>query len=326
MKERIAARTNFKWRYLKIEKKIETLIEDIHKVFTEDHKVDPKNLETLGENLKRVIRTSLEEVRASREPTLRMSIIGKPDRQLWFEMNQEKKEPLKAIELGDVDVFRGDPSVYLKFLFGDILEQLLLFLCVEAGHKVEHIQEPLELNGIKGTTDCTIDGIPFDVKSASTYSFKEKFMGAGLLRDSEASSDPFGYRGQLAAYREALLKEHKGKGIDPQRAGWLSIDKQHGTLNVLLADSMDLPNASKRIEHLKGVLSLKVPPEAKCYEDEPKGSKGNRVLARNCTYCPFKEVCWKDSNSGKGLKSFRYSDGLVYFTKVVVEPKVKEEI
>ena len=53
-------------------------------------------------------------------------------------------------------------------------------------------------------------------------------------------------------------------------------------------------------------------------------SSGNFKLARECTYCPHKFECHKDSNDGQGLRVFEYSKGLTYLTSVVREPKVKE--
>jgi len=47
-------------------------------------------------------------------------------------------------------------------------------------------------------------------------------------------------------------------------------------------------------------------------------------LPTGCTYCPYKHDCWTDANEGKGLRAFRYSNGLKYFTKVVSEPRVEE--
>jgi hypothetical protein len=41
-------------------------------------------------------------------------------------------------------------------------------------------------------------------------------------------------------------------------------------------------------------------------------------------YCNYKNDCWSDSNEGNGLRIFKYSNGLKYFTKVVSEPRVEE--
>ena len=47
-------------------------------------------------------------------------------------------------------------------------------------------------------------------------------------------------------------------------------------------------------------------------------------LPRECTYCRHKFECHKDANEGKGLRVFRYSDGLRYMVQTPNEPKVIE--
>ena len=66
-------------------------------------------------------------------PTLRMSNLGKPDRQLWFDLNSEKTS-------GSIP-----ESLYIKFLYGHLLEVLLLFFVRLSGHKVESEQKKLRL-------------------------------------------------------------------------------------------------------------------------------------------------------------------------------------
>ena len=54
------------------------------------------------------------------------------------------------------------------------------------------------------------------------------------------------------------------------------------------------------------------------------GKSGNRKLAIGCVYCKFKEKCWSESNEGKGLRVFKYSNGNRYLTQVVKTPDVQE--
>ena len=58
-------------------------------------------------------------------------------------------------------------------MFGDILEELLLFLAKEAGHTVTGQQDTLSISGVNGHRDAIIDGRLVDVKSASSYSFRK---------------------------------------------------------------------------------------------------------------------------------------------------------
>ena len=80
-----------------------------------------------------------------------MSSLGaKCSRQLWHKKyNPEEVEKLPY-------------HVKLKYLFGHILEHLLLFLAREAGHTVEGEQQTLEINGVIGHRDALIDGVQTD--------------------------------------------------------------------------------------------------------------------------------------------------------------------
>lgn len=198
----------------------------------------------------------------------------------------------------------------MKFLFGDILECLLLFLAEEAGHTVTQKQAEVNVNGVLGHIDAVIDGVVVDVKSASTYSFK-KFKDGSL-----ETNDPFGYYEQLAGY---------SKGLDDIPGAFLAIDKTLGHITLLSVSTEQLVplDINGRVQHLKEMLGSDQLP-GRCYEDEAMGEGGNRKLGVNCSYCPFKQECWKDSNGGLGLRSFIYSTGPVYLTTVVKEPKTVE--
>lgn len=154
-----------------------------------------------------------------------MSNIGLPDLKLWYMMNSTETRDFQ---------YKG--STLIKFLYGDMLEQLLLLLIREAGHKVSHEQEELELEGIKGHRDCKIDGVPVDIKTASQWGFK-KFSEGSLFKD-----DPFGYIGQLSAYIQA--------GGDKEGA-FLAINKESGEIASLKITPIDTINAKNRIEHIK---------------------------------------------------------------------------
>ncbi|SVC70609.1 uncharacterized protein METZ01_LOCUS323463, partial [marine metagenome] len=203
---------------------------------------------------------------------LRMSNVGKPARQLWYDIKLDY-EPATI-----------HPSTQIKFLYGHILEEVLLMLTKLAGHFVEDEQKEITISGIKGHLDCTIDGEVVDIKSASRYAFK-KFEQGTL-----AESDDFGYLAQLAGYEKAL-KTDKG--------GFLVINKETGELCLFRPDDLDKPNIDVKIKDTKKNLSVDTPPE-KCYTPVPEGAKGNMKLPRGCVYCSHKFVCHSDANDGKG--------------------------
>lgn len=288
-------------------KQIDTLVDDIYRLFNEPHKVDQENLSRFATNVAKLLQFAIENnTRNSTEnPTLRMSKLGTPDRKLWYEFNL----PKEAQE-------EHDSPTKIKFLYGNILEELLLFLAKEAGHTVKGEQGEVSILGVLGHRDCKIDGITTDVKSASKFAF-QKFADGTLSKN-----DPFGYIAQISSYVYADNKEAEASGQPPQNTGaFLVINKESGEITLLKVDPIDMINPENRISHLqKNVLSLPEPPKEKCYQPEPFGKSGNEALHKNCQFCPFKEICWKES----GLRKFRYSDGIKYLTKVVDEPRVEE--
>ena len=230
-----------------------------------------------------------------REPYLRLSSIGKPIRQQWYDLKGYKGKPLT-------------PDVKMKFLFGDIIEELLLFLAKEAGHTVERTQEKVSLDDVPGSIDAIIDGILVDTKSASTYSW-HKFNDGRLKED-----DPFGYLHQLSGYSAAL------GGYD---GAFLVIDKTLGKLCLDRYSKEELSNfkPKEKIQEVRTSLESDTPPP-RCYPDEEDGKSGNRKLGIGCSFCNHNEECWKDSNNGQGLKIYSYSTGPRFLTKVVREPNV----
>ena len=282
------------------EKTLDTLVDDIYGLFNEEehHEPNEDNLQELGRNIVELVRRRLARDDNERTP-LRFSNLGKPDRQIWYDAK------------GSEDSERLSPQTYHKFLYGDVIEQLQLFLAKEAGHSVENEQLELEVDGIKGHIDAVIDGVTVDVKSASPYSFT-KFKDRSVFTD-----DPFGYIGQLSSYAGEVTPDTGG--------AFLVADKVHGHVAVMKVDSntvkqYDLP---QRITHLKEVLE-KTDPPPRCYEPVPEGKSGNMKLGINCSYCKHKKACWKDANRGRGLRKFIYYGGPVWLTHVSREPKVDE--
>ena len=278
-------------------KTIDTLVEDILEVVDGKGGWDSALSDFLADRISKTLESRLNA--GPRTNTLRMSNLGSPcTRKLWFSINTpEVGEPLS-------------PETKLKFLYGDILEDLLLSLAEAAGHTVEGTQDEMEIRGIKGHRDAVIDGVTVDVKSASSYSF-QKFSNHTLDLD-----DPFGYISQLSSYvfaakGDPLVKDKKG-------GAFLVMDK---TLGKLCLDYHNLEgyikDKEKEVEDIKNaVASDSLPPRG--YEDIPDGKSGNKRLAVGCSYCAFKQACWPD------LKTYAYANGPKFLTKVVKEPRVEE--
>ena len=281
-------------------KSLNNLIEDIYKNIQpicdgESLDLSEEQIDKFGEDMKNVLRNwSSPTVRDSRF-TLRMSNVGKPLRQLWYDNKSEMDSSVT-------------PITKIKFLYGHILEEVVLMLARLSGHEVSDEQKEVTVNDVKGHMDCKIDGEVVDVKTASSFAFK-KFK-YGTLPDD----DPFGYISQLSGYEQS---EGTTGG------GFLVINKETGELTFYAPDEFDKIDTGKRIKTIRKAFKSKTPPD-KCYPEIPEGTKGNMKIHRGCSYCPHKFVCHSDSNDGQGLRGFRYAKGVVYFTKVVKEPNVEE--
>jgi hypothetical protein len=280
---------------------IETLIDDIYSLFTDDkvREIDEEALDLLGENIKDSIRKVLKEEKEElQEPTLRMSNIGMKDRKLWYTLHSNPEEIKQSF----------DAPTRIKFLYGHILEEVLLFLCKQSGHLVEGTQDECSIAGVTGHRDGKIDNVVVDLKKASGFGFK-KFQTGAIAR----GDDPFGYIAQISGYQKA------DPTSDQDKAGFLVINKENGELCLLLLDKIDLIDPDKRIEEVRNIERVNAPPEQKCFEAVPDGKSGNMVLQRPCAeWCPFRDKCWDN------LRFFKYSNGIRVFSKVVKEPNVEE--
>ena len=206
------------------------------------------------------------------------------------------------------------PSTIFKFIYGDLIESLLLLLTKLAGHSVTSRQAEVVVNGIKGHIDADIDGVTVDVKSASVHGFR-KFADGTL-----AENDSFGYVCRANLQATATLAIRMGLS--------LAADKQNGFIAYLPVSREELKahvNVPERIRNTSRVLLESEDVPERCYSsDEEEGKSGNRKLSVNCSYCAHKFRCWSDANGGIGLRSFAYSSGPVFLTKVVREPQVRE--
>ena len=229
--------------------------------------------------------------------TLRMSNIGRPLRQLWYDLKSDGENTQEI-----------PPHTFIKFLYGHLLEEVVLFLVKLAGHKVTDEQKEVKVSGIYGHMDCKIDGEVIDIKTASSYAFR-KFKNDTLKDD-----DTFGYLSQLSGY-ETAEKTKEG--------GFLVLNKESGELTLHRPSFFDKPNIKTKIREVKKAIKLDKPPKL-CYTPIPEGKAGNMKLPRGCFYCRHKNECHKDANDGKGLRVFKYSKGLMYLTKVEKEPNVLE--
>lgn len=235
-----------------------------------------------------------------KQATLRMSNFGtKCDRKLWYSVNiPEKAETLP-------------PHARLKFLYGDIIEELILSLAEEAGHTVEGRQDTLELEGIVGHRDAIIDGMLVDVKSANSRSFsKFRKRYEDNLDDIWFST----YIDQLQLYLHASQSDERLRMKDV--GAFLAVDKEMGHIVLQMVPRAKI-DWKVQIERKKRMVEQRTPPP-RAFNDEADGMSGNRKLCTYCSYCNFKSECWS------GLRTFVASTGPKHLTVVKREPNMLE--
>ncbi|RUP39317.1 MAG: hypothetical protein EKK63_09970 [Acinetobacter sp.] len=280
-------------------KTIDTLVEDIQALLVRGvDKLPKETVEAFGARMGQTIadRIVTENIEGY-IPGLRMSNIGKPClRQLWYEINMpDKKEELNA-------------DTRLKFQYGDLIEEYILFLAELAGHTVTGRQDTMEISKILGHRDAVIDGVLVDVKSASTYSFNK------FRNHLSSDGDSFGYIPQLQSYMYASRDDDLV--TDKSRGAFLVVDKTLG--HICLDFHKYIPFDWEAYYDRKKEAVKREQPPMRHYSDKPDGKSGNRKLDIQCSYCPFKTLCWDN------LRGFAYSSGPVWLTKVNREPNVPE--
>ena len=209
------------------------------------------------------------------EFTLRMSNIGRPTCQLWF----QKNHPDKALP---------KPTTFvMNMMIGDIVEAVFKGLLKAASVEFEDTDKVSLTVGdsndtrVSGSYDLVLDGAVDDVKSASPWSYANKFDSFDTL----SKGDGFGYVGQLAGYAKA-----SGKRV----GGWWVVNKGNGEFKYVPADGLDL---DKELDKIKSTVETVNNNEFKrCFSPVPEFFRGkptgNKVLNDNCRFCDFRYECW----------------------------------
>lgn len=280
-------------------KTIKTLVRDINHVVEREGWLTEANVERLTGELRSqlVQRGGQENSRAF----LSLSKMGeKCPCHLWHSVHSPGlQEPLPA-------------SARIKFIYGDVIEALVISMAKAAGHEVMGEQDELIVDGIKGHRDCVIDGCVVDVKSASSMAF-QKFKTGTIRVD-----DPFGYLAQLDGYVVGSLDDPLVRVKD--RGYLLAVDKQLGHI-ALYEHTIREDFIRRRIRDYKEIVSLAGPPPCEC-GTVPEGKSGNIRLDVRASYNPYKHLCAE--RRGQRLRTFLYASGPVFLTKVVRVPNVPE--
>ena len=240
--------------------------------------IDEKLIDEFAENCKALIKKQFTSDR-DRSFRVRMSGIGRPLCQLQMEKAGAERE-------------QSPYNNKLRFLIGDMIEALTVFIIKSSGIKVDSEQKGVKRknkyfeNGLTGTYDIEINNKIFDIKSASDWSFKNKFnMGFGAV----AEKDVFGYLSQGYLYADTEKKDF---------GGWIVINKSSGEICLTEPPKDDKVYKDKGLkvanDNINALMQNK--PFERCFDEVEETYRnkltGNKRLDSVCEWCSFKHPCW----------------------------------
>ena len=251
-----------------------------------------ENIEQVATDIKDALNRQFNTKREDKF-RLRMSNIGRPSCQLWFEKNRPETALPK-------------PTTFvMNMMIGDIVEAVFKAVLREANVKFEDTDNvTLELDEntkISGSYDLVMNDSVDDIKSASDWSYKYKFDSYESLH----SGDSFGYVGQLAGYAKALGKK---------AGGWWVLNKANGLFKYVRAH-IDMDKELDKIK--KNIKATESKELVRCFEPEPETFRskptGNMVLNKNCTFCDFRQHCWSTLQELPAQKSLAKEPKMVQY-------------
>jgi len=225
-----------------------------------------------------------------------MSNVGRDYCQLWFDKNSPQ------------DAVPHSTNFIINMMMGDIAEAVFKGLLTQAGVAYANGDKVTLVAGdhtIHGTPDLVTEGAVDDVKSASPWSYANKFVDYKTLHDN----DSFGYVGQLAGYAKAM---------DIKAGGWWVINKANGEFKYVAADTIDLDAEVQKIKEKAD--KLKNNEFERCYEAIPetyrKKETGNLVLGRECGWCSYRYKCWEGLEERPSLVSRAENPPMVAYVHI----------
>ena len=231
-----------------------------------------ETIERVAGDISAALSKQFKESRKGQRFRWRMSNVGRPYCQMWY----DKNHPNAAKP--------HNTTFLLNMIVGDIVEAIFKGIMTEAGVKYEDSKQVTAKFGdqqIDGTNDLTIDNKVWDVKTASAWSYNNKFSSAADL----AQADTFGYVAQLCGYAEA-------EDIEP--GGWIVINKNNMEFKFV---SYDLDNKKEVVQEIADkTAELERNEFRRCYEPIAetfyKKPTGNMMLSTTCGFCAYREDCW----------------------------------
>ena len=132
-------------------KNINTLVDDIYEVlrngvsFDDIPTTNKEHMREFCADLGELMYAALDSSKRKRDKGLRLSGVGRPVCQLWYDAHTEEEEEL-------------DGPTRFKFIYGDIIELLMVLLIKLSDHDVSNEQLGVIVEGVKGHIDLTRSG------------------------------------------------------------------------------------------------------------------------------------------------------------------------
>ena len=259
----------------------------------------PETIKQIGEDVMAAAKRQFGGGNKRDGVTLRMSNVGRPTCQLWY----DKNKPEVAVPL---------PTTFvMNMMIGDIVEAVFKAILTEAGVEYEDTDKvSLDLgdDSVSGSYDLIVDGAVDDIKSASDWSYRNKFESY----DSLASGDGFGYVAQLAGYAKAAGKK---------AGGWWVVNKANGQYKYVPATGLDI---DKEVSQIKDtVQTVKENKFERCFEPVPETFRGkptgNKVLNNGCKFCSYRYDCWTNLTELPAVKSQAKNPPIVAYVQLAKE-------
>ena len=260
----------------------------------------------------RIVRDVKEAVekqfnQSKRTFTMRMSNIGRPYCQLWF----DKNKPEEGLE--------PSANFLMNMMIGDIVEAVFKGVLTEAGVEFsDGFKSTLHVgkHKIDGTHDLIMDKRVDDIKSASPWSYNNKFKDYETLKEHDA----FGYIGQLAGYSKAL-------GVEP--GGWWVVNKGTGEFKYVSAWDMAVDRQDILDEVEEKADKLETNKFERCFEPVEetfrKKPTGNKILGEECGWCKYRYKCWPSLQELPSLASQAKNPPLVAYIEIADEYQEEQD-
>lgn len=292
--------------------KVQNYLAGLHKgVGTKvDFPITGKYSETVGRSLKRQFSPD-----SPREFTLRASNLGRPGCILEAEKYHMPRD--------------NEPySSRFRNLFGDITEASAVVAMKLAGVNVLSEQGGIQLTiagiTVEGTYDLVVaepEPKVYDIKSASSFAFKHKFLDKNLQNIVD-EGDIFGYVVQLYIYSTALGIPVGGLiVINKEDGSWTLVNPPQDDSSLRLWALSFAQNNIRRLSSNKE-FSKDFQPFLESFR---KKETGNMLLHSNCSFCSYKKTCWPTAVELPQLASKGVSPRKVWYYSIDPKYNKKEE-